>query len=200
MFLLPTPLPKTLVLHCGIEKHVQEEDRASFVSIFNWAIPALAPHSLAEYFCGRVSATQQIGSFCRERPLPFPIQSPLSFVRVRVSQDGQFLHYIFPYQFMDSPEWESLHPSEEGTFQVIRSPKAAQSPATVSPQHCYLSHPLSPICPLTATKSDARRGRDRGLCLLFEKSAWAPGSGEQGRVVLVPDRQISHGSTTLPKD
>ncbi|XP_048202659.1 popeye domain-containing protein 2 isoform X2 [Perognathus longimembris pacificus] len=38
--------------------------------------------------------------------------------RVRVSQDGQFLHYIFPYQFMDSPEWESLHPSEEGTFQV----------------------------------------------------------------------------------
>uniref|UniRef100_A0A8D0HKH1 Popeye domain cAMP effector 2 n=1 Tax=Sphenodon punctatus TaxID=8508 RepID=A0A8D0HKH1_SPHPU len=38
--------------------------------------------------------------------------------RVRVSQDGQFLHYIFPYQFMDSPEWESLRPSEEGTFQV----------------------------------------------------------------------------------
>ncbi|XP_007532166.1 popeye domain-containing protein 2 [Erinaceus europaeus] len=38
--------------------------------------------------------------------------------RVRVSQDGQFLHYIFPYQFMDSPEWESLQPSEEGIFQV----------------------------------------------------------------------------------
>ncbi|KAL2805056.1 popeye domain-containing protein 2 isoform 2, partial [Daubentonia madagascariensis] len=38
--------------------------------------------------------------------------------RVRVSQDGQFLHYIFPYQFMDSPEWESLRPSEEGVFQV----------------------------------------------------------------------------------
>ncbi|XP_008841121.1 popeye domain-containing protein 2 isoform X2 [Nannospalax galili] len=38
--------------------------------------------------------------------------------RIRVSQDGQFLHYIFPYQFLDSPEWESLQPSEEGTFQV----------------------------------------------------------------------------------
>ncbi|XP_062984902.1 popeye domain-containing protein 2 isoform X2 [Elgaria multicarinata webbii] len=38
--------------------------------------------------------------------------------RVRVSQDGQFLHYVFPYQFLDSPEWESLRPSEEGTFQV----------------------------------------------------------------------------------
>lgn len=38
--------------------------------------------------------------------------------RVRVSQDGQFLHYVFPYQFMDSPEWESLPSSEEGVFQV----------------------------------------------------------------------------------
>ncbi|XP_044283543.1 popeye domain-containing protein 2 isoform X2 [Varanus komodoensis] len=45
----------------------------------------------------------------------------LSFLlsgRIRVSQDGQFLHYVFPYQFLDSPEWESLRPSEEGTFQV----------------------------------------------------------------------------------
>lgn len=42
-----------------------------------------------------------------------------------MSQDGQFLHYIFPYQFLDSPEWESLQPSEEGIFQVIRSPVAA---------------------------------------------------------------------------
>ncbi|KAL7988412.1 hypothetical protein Chor_007331 [Crotalus horridus] len=41
-----------------------------------------------------------------------------SFYRVKVSQDGQFLHYVFPYQFLDSPEWESLQPSEEGTFQV----------------------------------------------------------------------------------
>lgn len=42
-----------------------------------------------------------------------------SFCRVKVSQDGQFLHYVFPYQFLDSPEWESLQPSEEGTFQVM---------------------------------------------------------------------------------
>ncbi|XP_072901455.1 popeye domain-containing 2 isoform X1 [Hemitrygon akajei] len=38
--------------------------------------------------------------------------------RIRVSHDQQFLHYIFPYQFLDSPEWESLRPSEEGSFQV----------------------------------------------------------------------------------
>lgn len=48
--------------------------------------------------------------------LSLPISCPLC--RVRVSQDGQFLHYVFPYQFLDSPEWESLRPSEEGTFQV----------------------------------------------------------------------------------
>ena len=54
---------------------------------------------------------------------PHSLFSP--FARGRVSQDGQFLHYIFPYQFMDSPEWESLRPSEEGVFQVIGSSMAA---------------------------------------------------------------------------
>ncbi|XP_051999007.1 popeye domain-containing 2 isoform X2 [Xyrauchen texanus] len=45
----------------------------------------------------------------------------LSFLlsgRIRVSLKGQFLHYIFPHQFLDSPEWESLRPTEEGNFQV----------------------------------------------------------------------------------
>lgn len=32
--------------------------------------------------------------------------------------DGEFLHYISPFQFLDSPEWDSLRPTEEGTFQV----------------------------------------------------------------------------------
>lgn len=190
MSFIPAPLPRTLVLHCGIENHVQNEDRASFISTLSWAIPALAPHTLAEYFCGRVSATQAASAESSHCPFPFSLLSP--FLRVRVSQDGQFLHYIFPYQFMDSPEWESLHPSEEGTFQVIRRPVAAQSAVTASPQHCYLSLALSPVCPLTATKCDAKSGRDHGLCLLFKKNVWAPGSGEQGRVVLVPDRQSCH--------
>ncbi|XP_024136537.1 popeye domain-containing protein 3 [Oryzias melastigma] len=38
--------------------------------------------------------------------------------RVRVSVKGEFLHYIYPFQFLDSPEWDSLRPSEEGLFQV----------------------------------------------------------------------------------
>ncbi|XP_062862608.1 popeye domain-containing 2 [Trichomycterus rosablanca] len=45
----------------------------------------------------------------------------LSFLlsgRIRVSLEGQFLHHIFPHQFLDSPEWESLRPTEEGNFQV----------------------------------------------------------------------------------
>ncbi|XP_011611827.1 popeye domain-containing 2 isoform X2 [Takifugu rubripes] len=45
----------------------------------------------------------------------------LSFLlsgRMNVSLEGQFLHYIHRHQFLDSPEWESLRPSEDGKFQV----------------------------------------------------------------------------------
>lgn len=61
-------------------------------------------------------ATEQ--TYAVEGETPINRLSLLLSGRVRVSQDGQFLHYIFPYQFMDSPEWESLLPSEEGVFQV----------------------------------------------------------------------------------
>ncbi|KAF3691491.1 Blood vessel epicardial substance [Channa argus] len=38
--------------------------------------------------------------------------------RISVTVNGEFLHYIYPFQFLDSPEWDSLRPSEEGVFQV----------------------------------------------------------------------------------
>ncbi|XP_056143055.1 popeye domain-containing protein 3 [Lampris incognitus] len=38
--------------------------------------------------------------------------------RIRVTVNGEFLHYIQPFQFLDSPEWDSLRPSEDGVFQV----------------------------------------------------------------------------------
>ncbi|XP_018430385.1 PREDICTED: popeye domain-containing protein 2 [Nanorana parkeri] len=57
-------------------------------------------------------------SYALEGKTPIDRLSLLISGRVKVSLDGQFLHYIFPYQFLDSPEWESLRPSEEGTFQV----------------------------------------------------------------------------------
>lgn len=44
-----------------------------------------------------------------------------------MSLEGQFLHYIHRHQFLDSPEWESLRPNEEGKFQVWVS--AVQSAA-----------------------------------------------------------------------
>ncbi|XP_036301372.1 popeye domain-containing protein 2 isoform X3 [Pipistrellus kuhlii] len=62
-------------------------------------------------------ATEQ--TYAVEGETPIDRLSLLLSGRVRVSQDGQFLHYIFPYQFMDSPEWESLPPSEEGVFQLL---------------------------------------------------------------------------------
>ncbi|XP_053311185.1 popeye domain-containing protein 2 isoform X2 [Spea bombifrons] len=57
-------------------------------------------------------------SYALEGKTPIDRLSLLISGRVKVSLDGQFLHYIFPYQFLDSPEWESLRPSEEGIFQV----------------------------------------------------------------------------------
>lgn len=45
-----------------------------------------------------------------------------SSARINVSLEGQFLHYIHRHQFLDSPEWESLRPNEDGNFQVQDSP------------------------------------------------------------------------------
>uniref|UniRef100_A0A8C8VLF7 Popeye domain containing 2 n=1 Tax=Pelusios castaneus TaxID=367368 RepID=A0A8C8VLF7_9SAUR len=67
---------------------------------------------------------EQVLSLARDQTYAVEGKTPINRLslllsgRVRVSQDGQFLHYVFPYQFLDSPEWESLRPSEEGTFQV----------------------------------------------------------------------------------
>ncbi|KAI1899736.1 hypothetical protein AGOR_G00064830 [Albula goreensis] len=57
-------------------------------------------------------------NYALEGKTPINQLSLLLSGRIRVSLEGQFLHYIFPYQFLDSPEWESLRPAEEGNFQV----------------------------------------------------------------------------------
>jgi len=47
--------------------------------------------------------------------------------RLKVTCDGMHLHYIKPYQFVDSPEWEATHESDADVFQVtIR----AEEPST----------------------------------------------------------------------
>ncbi|KAJ8013082.1 hypothetical protein DPEC_G00049600 [Dallia pectoralis] len=57
-------------------------------------------------------------TYAVEGKTPIDQLSYLLSGRIRVSLEGQFLHYIFPHQFLDSPEWESLRPNEEGNFQV----------------------------------------------------------------------------------
>ncbi|XP_071506766.1 popeye domain-containing protein 3-like [Diadema antillarum] len=38
--------------------------------------------------------------------------------RMVVSAGGQFLHYVHPTQFLDSPEWEASHSGQKSKFQV----------------------------------------------------------------------------------
>ncbi|XP_075412483.1 popeye domain-containing protein 2 isoform X2 [Tenrec ecaudatus] len=93
-------------------------------------------------------ATEQ--TYAVEGETPINRLSLLLAGRVRVSQEGQFLHYIFPYQFMDSPEWESLQPSEEGVFQVTLTAETTCS---------YISWPRKSLHNLLA--------KDRYIARLF---------------------------------
>ncbi|KAG9348852.1 hypothetical protein JZ751_029169 [Albula glossodonta] len=69
--------------------------------------------------CGsRVLSLDEEEAYALEGTTPIDRLSFLLSGRIRVSLEGQFLHYIFPFQFLDSPEWESLRPAEEGKFQV----------------------------------------------------------------------------------
>ncbi|KAM5127492.1 popeye domain-containing protein 2 [Mantella aurantiaca] len=89
-------------------------------------------------------------SYALEGKTPIDRLSILISGRVKVSLDGQFLHYIFPYQFLDSPEWESLRPSEEGTFQVTLAAEMDSS---------YISWPRKKLYQLLA--------RERYVARLF---------------------------------
>ncbi|CAH2218727.1 popeye domain-containing 2 isoform X1 [Pelobates cultripes] len=86
-------------------------------------------------------------SYALEGKTPIDRLSLLISGRVKVTLDGQFLHYIFPYQFLDSPEWESLRPSEEGTFQ-IPLPSLTASADSTPITHCirrfHSHHTLHP--------------------------------------------------------
>ncbi|XP_069491837.1 popeye domain-containing protein 2 isoform X2 [Ambystoma mexicanum] len=93
------------------------------------------------------SSEEQVLSLAKDQSYALEGKTPISRLslllsgRVRVSLDGQFLHYIFPYQFLDSPEWESLRPSEEGIFQVT---------LTAETDSCYISWPRKKLYLLLA--------------------------------------------------
>lgn len=67
---------------------------------------------------GDVHAIEKDHCFAIEGKTSIDKLSVLLSGRVRVTVNGEFLHYIHPFQFLDSPEWDSLRPSEEGVFQV----------------------------------------------------------------------------------
>ncbi|XP_041844305.1 popeye domain-containing protein 3 [Melanotaenia boesemani] len=80
--------------------------------------------SLAQF--GKIAASSDAEVLMLEKDHCFAVEgktaidklSVLLSGRVRVTVNGEFLHYIYPFQFLDSPEWDSLRPSEEGVFQV----------------------------------------------------------------------------------
>ncbi|XP_014108955.1 PREDICTED: popeye domain-containing protein 2 isoform X3 [Pseudopodoces humilis] len=87
---------------------------------------------------------EQVQSLVRDQNYAVEGKTPIDRLslllsgRIRVCQDGQFLHYVFPYQFLDSPEWESLRPSEEGTFQVTLTAETDCSYITWPRKKLYL--------------------------------------------------------------
>lgn len=66
----------------------------------------------------QVQVLERDHCFAVEGKTPIDKLSVLISGRVRVTVNGEFLHFIHPFQFLDSPEWDSLRPSEEGVFQV----------------------------------------------------------------------------------
>ncbi|XP_026522401.1 popeye domain-containing protein 3 [Notechis scutatus] len=67
---------------------------------------------------GEVITLEKEHCYAMQGKTPIDKLSLLLSGRVRVTVDGEFLHYIFPLQFLDSPEWDSLRPTEDGIFQV----------------------------------------------------------------------------------
>ncbi|XP_037640487.1 popeye domain-containing protein 3 [Sebastes umbrosus] len=67
---------------------------------------------------GDVHVLEKDHCFAMEGKTAIDKLSVLLSGRIRVTVNGEFLHYIYPFQFLDSPEWDSLRPSEEGVFQV----------------------------------------------------------------------------------
>ncbi|XP_014345065.1 popeye domain-containing protein 3 [Latimeria chalumnae] len=81
-------------------------------------IPLTAFKKIVTCCDGEVVTLEKDHYYAMEGKTPIDRLSLLLTGRIRVTVNGEFLHYIYPYQFLDSPEWDSLRPSEEGLFQV----------------------------------------------------------------------------------
>ncbi|XP_054642419.1 popeye domain-containing 2 isoform X1 [Dunckerocampus dactyliophorus] len=81
-------------------------------------VPVQVFKEIASAFENKVLEMKAGETYAVEGKTPIEQLSFLLSGRIDVSLEGQFLHYIHPHQFLDSPEWESLRPNEEGKFQV----------------------------------------------------------------------------------
>ncbi|XP_061082783.1 popeye domain-containing 2 isoform X1 [Conger conger] len=108
-----------LVFRLHQDSFPSEEFRTLYTTVY---LPLGVPLPVFKEVAGacenRVLSLSIEETYALEGKTPINQLSLLLSGRIRVSLEGQFLHYIFPYQFLDSPEWESLRPTEEGNFQV----------------------------------------------------------------------------------
>lgn len=81
-------------------------------------VPVHVFKDIAAAFDNKVVELKAGETYAVEGRTPIDQLSFLLSGRISVSLEGQFLHYIHRHQFLDSPEWESLRPTEEGKFQV----------------------------------------------------------------------------------
>uniref|UniRef100_A0A672FTN5 Popeye domain-containing 2-like n=1 Tax=Salarias fasciatus TaxID=181472 RepID=A0A672FTN5_SALFA len=81
-------------------------------------VPVHVFKEISHAFGDRVVELRAGETYAVEGKTPIDQLSFLLSGRINVSLEGQFLHYIHRHQFLDSPEWESLRPNEEGKFQV----------------------------------------------------------------------------------
>ncbi|KAM3837931.1 popeye domain-containing 2 [Diretmus argenteus] len=81
-------------------------------------VPVQVFKEIAGAFENKVVELKAGETYAVEGKTPIDQLSFLLSGRINVSLEGQFLHYIHRHQFLDSPEWESLRPNEEGKFQV----------------------------------------------------------------------------------
>ncbi|XP_028289512.1 popeye domain-containing 2 isoform X2 [Parambassis ranga] len=81
-------------------------------------VPVQVFKEISKAFENKVVELKAGETYAVEGKTPIDQLSFLLSGRINVSLEGQFLHYIHRHQFLDSPEWESLRPNEEGKFQV----------------------------------------------------------------------------------
>ncbi|KAM4558131.1 popeye domain-containing 2 isoform 2-T2 [Odontesthes bonariensis] len=81
-------------------------------------VPVQVFKEIARAFENKVVELKAGETYAVEGKTPIDQLSFLLSGRISVSLEGQFLHFIHRHQFLDSPEWESLRPNEEGKFQV----------------------------------------------------------------------------------